>query len=89
MQDPFSIEGFIEILAKRVAVHLRAELGQDGATTIKPRLLTVEQASTYLGRTEEALQHMIAGGKVPTVRLDRRVFIDVRDLERLIDRSKS
>ena len=89
MQDGFNIDGFIDALAKRVASQVLAELGQDGATGVRPRLFTVEQAAAYLGRTEEAMQHMIAGGKIETVRIDRRVFVDVRDLDRLIESSKT
>jgi hypothetical protein len=37
----------------------------------------------------EAMQHMICAGKIPTVRMDRRVFVDVRDLDRLIENSKA
>lgn len=85
----FNFDGLLEALAQRVAAHVRAELAQGDAVRVKPRLLTVEQAGTYLGRTEEAMQHMIAAGKIPTVRLDRRVFIDVRDLDRLIDQCKA
>jgi hypothetical protein len=42
-----------------------------------------------MGRTEEAMQHMIANGKVPAVRIDRRVFVDVYDLESLIEQKKA
>jgi hypothetical protein len=87
--DGFNIDGLLDALAKRVAAHVRAELAQEGAGSVKPRLLTVEQAATYLGRTEEAMQHMIAGGKLQTVRIDRRVFLDIRDLDRLIEDNKA
>lgn len=60
---------------------------QSGAT-ITPRLLTADQAATYLGRTKEAVQHMIFEGKVPTVRTDRRVFIDIKDLDAWIEDNK-
>jgi len=56
---------------------------------VKRRLYTVEESAVYMGRSLEAMQHMIGAGKIPTVRLDRRVFIDVRDLDRLIDQSKT
>jgi excisionase family DNA binding protein len=46
---------------------------------IRPRLFTVEQAAVYIGRTKDAIQHMIANGKLPVVRSDRRVFLDVKD----------
>jgi excisionase family DNA binding protein len=89
MQNGFEFESLIDALAKRVAAQVRAELTDDSASTFRPRLLTVDQAATYMGRTVEAIQHMVASGKIPTVRLDRRVFIDVRDLERLIEDGKT
>ena len=55
---------------------------------MKPRLLTVDQAAVYIGRTKEAVQHMISGGKLPTVRPDRRVFVDVLDLDAWIEDNK-
>jgi hypothetical protein len=83
-----TLEALIDALAERVATKLCVALAQERATSIEARLLTVDQAATYMGRTEEAMQHMIAGGKVRTVRIDRRVFIDVRDLDKLIEDNK-
>ncbi len=90
MNDGFNFDGFIDALAERVAMKLRGRLNQEGATIgVKPRLLTVEQAAVYLGRTEEGVRHLIASDRLPTVRMDRRVYIDVRDLDRLIEESKT
>lgn len=82
----FNLDALIDAVAERLAVKV-AERTQNSAT-IKPRLLTVEQAAIYLGRTKEAVQHMIFEGKVPTVRTDRRVFIDIRDLDAWIEDNK-
>ena len=90
MAEPaLTLETLIDALAERVAARVRAEIGAGGlSATLGPRLLTVEQAASYLGRSKEALEHMVASAKIPTVRMDRRVFIDVRDLDSLIDDSK-
>jgi hypothetical protein len=53
------------------------------------RLYTVDEAATYLGRTPKALWELIWSGKLPTVRCDRRVYMDIHDLDALIDRSKA
>ena len=87
-ENGLTLDALIDALAERVAAKVRADLGADGLSTVRPRLLTVEQAANYLGRSKEAVEHMIASAKIPTVRIDRRVFIDVRDLDRLIDESK-
>jgi excisionase family DNA binding protein len=85
----FTFEAFLDAVAERVAAKVRNELGPGGlSATVAPRLLTVEQAAGYLGRSKEAVEHMVASGKIPTVRTDRRVFIDVRDMDRLIEDSK-
>jgi excisionase family DNA binding protein len=90
MAEPkFTLDGLIDVLAERVAAKVRAEIAQDGAAGVRPRLLSIEQAAVYLGRSKEAVQHMIAASKIPAVRSDRRVFIDSEDLDRWIQQNKS
>jgi len=84
----FDIDALLDSLAERVAAKLGNRPGTISHEGIAPRLLTAEQAATYLGRTKEAIQHMISNGKLPTVRSDRRVFIDVRDLDSWIEDNK-
>jgi len=89
MHGGFNLEALLDALAERLAEKMRGDIGNGGSPpVVKPRLLTVEQAATYLGRTKEAIQHMVASGKLPTVRSDRRVFVDVLDLDRWIEDSK-
>ena len=87
MQDDFNFGPLIDALAERVAMKV-AERAQQGAAPVKPRLLTVDQAAVYIGRTKEAVQHMISGSKLPSVRSDRRVFVDVLDLDAWIEDNK-
>jgi excisionase family DNA binding protein len=86
----FDMNALMDALAKRVADEVCARLSQ-GSTgaAVRPRLMTVEQSAAYLGRSKEAVEHMLAGGKLPTVRADRRVFLDVRDLDRWIEQNKT
>ena len=79
------LESLSEFLADKVAAKLEGRVNGSGRVT---RLLTVEQAASYLGRTKEAVQHMVASGKLPTVRSDRRVFVDVDDLDQWIVENK-
>lgn len=53
------------------------------------RLLSVEEAAIYMGRTPEAFRQLIHRGKIPVIRLDRRVQVDRQDLDRLIENNKS
>jgi excisionase family DNA binding protein len=86
----FNIEALLDELADRVVTKLRPELARGlTGTAVRPRLLTVDQAAVYLGRSREAIEHMIASGKLPTVRPDRRVFLDLEDLGRWISENKT
>src|SRR4051794_21364307 len=56
--------------------------GMSAAPVIRTRLLSVQEAALYLGRTKRAVEGLVAKGTVPVVRLDGRVQFDVRDLDR-------
>lgn len=55
---------------------------------VSKRLLTIREAAEFLGRTEEAVRTMCEKGKLPVVRIDRRIQLDVRDLEKVIEQYK-
>jgi excisionase family DNA binding protein len=85
----FTLEEMLDLLAERLAVKVRARLNEHGpSTSVRPRLLTVEQAAVYIGRTKASVQHMIAEGSLPVVRSDRRVFLDRADLDLWVDHNK-
>jgi excisionase family DNA binding protein len=75
----------LDTLADAIAARVAARLNQSEA----PRLLNVDEAATYLGRTPRALRHMIAGGQVPAVREGSRVHLDRADLDRWIEMRKA
>jgi hypothetical protein len=52
------------------------------------RLYSIAEASAYLGRTVGAMREIIWAGKIPIVRCDRRIYLDVRDIERFIEQNK-
>jgi excisionase family DNA binding protein len=86
MSEPneFNFDRLLETLAEKLAAKLSQE-----PSRLYPRLMTIDQAAVYLGRTREAVQHLVASGKVPTVRADRRVFLDRNDLDKWIDDNKT
>jgi hypothetical protein len=88
MTNGFDINALFDWLANRVADLVVSRLRGNGNLPIGPRLLTVEQGAEYYGRTKAAMDHLIAAGIVPVVRIDRRVMIDIRDLDKLIDNQK-
>lgn len=61
-------------------------------TPVKPRpskrLYTIREAAEFLGRSEEAVRTLCEKGKLPVVRIDRRIQLDVRDLELVIELHK-
>jgi len=52
------------------------------------RLYSIPEAADFLGRTIGAVREIIWSGKIPIVRSDRRIFVDIRDLERFIEQNK-
>jgi excisionase family DNA binding protein len=81
-------ESILTSLADLVAERVSARMGGTGSAAIAPRLLSVEQAAAYIGRTKDSVQSMAANGKLPIVRADRRIFFDRRDLDRWIEDNK-
>jgi len=81
------VDGLLDSLAERVAAKLE-DRWANGHAVVNQRLYTVDQAAIYLGRTKESVHHLISGGRLPTVRIDRRVFLDKKELDQLIEESK-
>lgn len=81
------IETLLNDFADLVASRLADRVSDSGS--IRPRLLTVDQAASYLGRSKTSIQHLVSGNVLPTVRSDKRVFFDIRDLDAWIDQNKS
>jgi excisionase family DNA binding protein len=52
------------------------------------RLLSVKEAAATLGVSTVSVRRLIWARKLPAVRILRRIQIDTRDLELLIERSK-
>jgi excisionase family DNA binding protein len=80
------LDAFSDLIAAKLGARLAGSAREGGK--VQKRLLSVEEAAVYLGRSKEAVQHMIASGKLPVVKSDRRVFLDVKDLDQWIDRCK-
>ncbi len=54
----------------------------------RKRLLSVRETARYIGRTETAVRELIWNGKLAHIRTDRRVMLDIRDLDSWIDTSR-
>lgn len=74
---------FISELANAVATAVVAQMASPSGP--QRRLLTVEQAAEYIGRSKQATYILINQGKLPVKRQGSRVFIDRLVLDAWID----
>lgn len=82
-------EEIVDRFATLVAVRVQSIMGTpSGAGKPAARLLTVKEAAAYVGRTEQAVQHLIHKKELVVVRRGRRVHLDRADLDRWIDSNK-
>jgi excisionase family DNA binding protein len=82
-----AIDLFASKVAERVEQQVIERL-EHMAPQIQPALLSVRDAATYLGRTEQSIQHLIFSQELPVVRVGRRVHLDRRDLDAWIEKNK-
>ena len=52
------------------------------------RLVTLADTAAMLSISLSTVRRLVWSGKLPATRLSRRVLVDVKDLDRLIERSK-
>ncbi len=52
------------------------------------RLYSIPEAAAYLGRSVWSMREMVWAGKLPAVRDGRRIFVDLEDMNRWIERNK-
>jgi len=74
-------------VAERVEEQVLEHLEQ-AVPRVQPVLLSVKDAAVYLGRSEQAIQHLIFSHELPVVRVGRRVHLDRRDLDLWIEKNK-
>jgi excisionase family DNA binding protein len=80
---------FIAEVLKQLWELLRPKLEELYSRPRVPRrLLTVEEAAAYIGRTEPALRQLIHKQQLIVVRRGRRVHLDIADLNRFIELNK-
>jgi len=85
----FDLRTFVDAVADRVATKVLEHMRPAAPLAEDPLLLTIEQAGRKLGRTVAAVEHLVRENKLPVVRIDRRIFVDYRDILALIERHKT
>ena len=81
--NPFA--PMVEAIADAVLSRLRPALD----LYVRPRLLSIDQAAVYVGRTAKAVRPLVDSGAFPMVRTDGRIMLDVHDLDQWIEQGKS
>ncbi len=56
---------------------------------LKKRLLTIEEAGVYLGRSIPSIRELIWGGSLPIVKVGKRIHLDINDLDNWIEAHKT
>lgn len=83
------LDDIVDRLPALIAVRVQSRIGGSSRKgRIAARLLTVKEAADYIGRTEQAVQHLIHKRELIVVRRGRRVHLDRADLDRRIDANK-
>lgn len=69
----------------------RLKEGQGIINPLGKRLYTLKEAAHYLGRSDWGMRELIWAGEIPIVRGDgnRKIFVDITDLEDFVNRNKS
>lgn len=57
-------------------------------TKIPQRLFTLNEAGVYIGLSHWRVRSLIYSGQLAYVRLGRRILVDLKDLDALIDSKK-
>ena len=86
--DGTTFDGLAKALATEIAERLKMDIARLAVASVQPALLTVKEAGIYLGRSEQAIQHLIFERQLPVVRVGRRVHLDRRDLDGFIEKNK-
>ena len=84
----YDLNEIVDRVAARIAARMQSKIGIQNIRGAAPRLLTVREAATYIGRTEQAIQHLIHRRELIVVRRGRHVHFDRADLDRWIEGNK-
>jgi excisionase family DNA binding protein len=83
------LDSLVQAIAEKVMAKIRPELsGGAPSSRVQPALFSVKEAAVYLGRSEQAVQHLIFQRDLPVVRVGRRVHLDRRGLDAWIEKNK-
>jgi excisionase family DNA binding protein len=76
-------------MAQETRTDKGAQKAQRIGSPIQKRLFTLKEASQYLGRPVSGVRTLIWRGRLPYIQEGRKQYIDIRDMDSFIERSKS
>lgn len=79
-------DALVEVLRSAAEKGVRDAIGENGA--IGRRLMSIDEAATYTNSCRREVLNMIARSEIPVVRHGKRRKLDIRDLDKWIERSK-
>jgi excisionase family DNA binding protein len=78
------LDPILSVLADKIAERLR-----DGTPApSSKRLMSTKEAAAYIGRSQGAVQQLVARGDLAAIRADRRIHIETRELDAWIERNR-
>lgn len=87
MAQDAALDTLLNAIAQEVVLRIKNSFPGEHPR-VQAALLTVREAGVYLGRSEQAVQHLIFKRQLPVVRVGRRVHLDRRDLDAWIENNK-
>ena len=77
-------------MASRKRIDKQPTGGQGISNPLGPRLLSLKEASSYIGLSIWGLRDRVWAGDIPVVRFNggRKMYVDVKDLDALIEDNK-
>ena len=70
-------------------VQFRFDEAAVSTAPIAPRLLSTNQAAVYIGAERSTVRRLVLSGDIPAITSLKHWRIDVRDLDRWIERTKT
>src|SRR3954447_10904964 len=77
-----AFERVLAILESDCTSENRAPTPKPNKLTLEPRLMRLDDAARYIGRTPKATRHLIDRGELPCLRMGGRLMFDIHDLDK-------
>ena len=85
-----NLQGLMDSFAETVAAKLYERMQKEGREkSPQHRLVSIPEAAKYIGRTAPAVRSLVSTGQLPSVQSDRRIFLDLKDLDAWITAHKN